>query len=48
MIVYCKHITHARMRTHASTHTHLVVAVQVSAIRWRPTVTARSAVIHGR
>ena len=33
--------THARAHTHASTHTH--AAVQVIAICWRPTVTARSA-----
>ena len=43
----------ARTRAHAcaSTHTHThtaVATVQVSAIRWRPTVTVRSASIHSR
>ena len=47
-IVYCKHITHARARTHARAHkrahtrahtcTHTAVAAsQAIAIRWRPT-----------
>ena len=38
-------------RTHACTHarTHTAIApVQVSAIRWHPTTTARSACIHSR
>ena len=40
---------HARAHTHSRTHTHsAVTAVQVSAIRWRPIVTARSAGIHTR
>ena len=33
--------THTRTRTH--THTHTATAVKAIAIRWRPTVTARSA-----
>ena len=37
---------HARM--HTRTHTHTATAVQVSAIRWHPTVIARSAGIHSR
>ena len=36
------------MHANACTHTHTVVAVQVSAIRWLPTVMARSAGIHSR
>ena len=42
--------THACARPHAcaSTNTHTVAAVQVSDIRWRPTVMARNAGIHSR
>ena len=37
-----------RVRTHARTYTHISVAgVQVIAIRWRPTVTARSVTVFG-
>ena len=39
--------TRSCMREHTYTHT-VVATVQVSAIRWRPTVAARSAGIHSR
>ena len=40
---------HACAHVHARAHKHIPVApIQVNAIRWRPTMTARSAGIHSR